>query len=186
MVTNAFPTSFRSLLWLVVLSVVLVFGTTSAKADIVSFILTGAAGEGLLEGNIDPATGEPGTGGIGMTGITLNTNTNILHVDLEWGSANGYTDLSQAVDRVHLHGPTDGAGTGAFGQTAPLLVTLSNTTDYDASASAGFLNGNFFIDNDDIQAVLDGRTYINVHLTPTDTGAIRGYLLAVPEPSAAT
>lgn len=157
--------------------------TGVAHADIIEFKLTGAAGEGLLEGNIDPGTGETGTGGIGSTGITFNTNTNILHIDVLWGSANGFTDLSADVMMLHLHGPTPDSGTDAFGQTAPLMITLSNSASFDASASSGSVNDNFFVDNDDVSAVLEGRTYINVHLSDSDTGVIRGYLLAVPEPS---
>ena len=33
----------------------------NCSADIIEFIVTGAAGDGLLEGNIDPPTGEAGT-----------------------------------------------------------------------------------------------------------------------------
>ena len=159
-------------------------GTESeSTADIVEFIVTGAAGEGLLEGNIDPATGEPGTGGIGSTGIWFNTNTNILHIDVEWGSANGYTDLSADVFKLHLHGPTPGSGTDAFGQTADLLLTLSQSASFDGSASSGGVNDNWLLDAPEVPYLLKGRTYINVHLSDSDTGVIRGYVLPVPEPS---
>lgn len=161
------------------------FVATESKsaADIVEFTATGAAGEGLLEGNIDPATGEPGTGGIGSTGILFNTNTNILHIHVEWGSANGYTDLSADVFKLHLHGPTPDAGTAAFGQTAPLLLTLSQSSTFDGSASSGGVNDNWLLDAGDVPYLLDGRTYINVHLSDSDSGVIRGYVLPVPEPS---
>ncbi len=151
-------------------------------ADIVKFIATGSAGEGLLAGNIDPATGEPGTGGIGLTGVTLDTDQQLLHVDLKWGSANGFVDLSADVLKLHLHGPTLSSGTGAFGEVAPLLITLSGSSAFDASRSSGGINADFFIDAADVPAFLDGRMYFNVHLTDTDTGVIRGYLQPVPEP----
>ncbi|MEL7500109.1 MAG: CHRD domain-containing protein [Planctomycetota bacterium] len=154
-----------------------------ADADVITFVVTGAAGEGLLEGNIDPPTGELGTGGVGSTGLIYDTNTNLLHVDLVWGSGNGFIDLSQDVDRLHLHGPTDGSGVDAFGQTAPLAITLSNSSTFDASRTNGGVNDNFFISQGDEQALLDGRFYINVHLSDTDTGIIRGYMIAVPEPA---
>ncbi|MFK7767093.1 MAG: CHRD domain-containing protein [Mariniblastus sp.] len=153
-------------------------------ADIISFVATGSAGDGLLEGNIDPATGEVGTGGIGSTGITFNTDNNLLHIDIEWGSANGYTDLSQDVFKLHLHGPTASSGDAAFGEVAPLLIALSGSTTFDGSAGSGGVNDNFLLDSANVQHLLDGRTYINVHLSDSDTGMIRGYLQrAVPEPS---
>ncbi len=153
------------------------------SADIISFVATGTAGSGLLEGNIDPPTGEVGTGGIGSTGITFNTDNNLLHIDVEWGSSNGYTDLSQDVLKLHFHGPTAGSFDAAFGQMAPLLITLSGSTTFDNSASSGGVNDNFLLDAANAQHLLDGRTYINVHLSDSDTGVIRGYLQrAVPEP----
>ncbi|MGY8748410.1 MAG: hypothetical protein ACKVHR_10190 [Pirellulales bacterium] len=63
------------------------------SADIVKFIATGTAGDGLLAGNFAPPTSELGTGGIGATGITYDTVEGIFHVDLKWGSVNGVTDL---------------------------------------------------------------------------------------------
>jgi hypothetical protein len=155
----------------------------TTNADIIEFKLTGAAGDGLLEGNIDPATGEPGTGGIGAAGILFNTNTNILRIHVEWGSANGYTDLSADVFKLHLHGPTPNAGTDAFGQTGPVLFTLSNSSSFDGSASSGGVNDLWLFDETDVPYLLDGRTYINVHLSDSDSGVIRGYILPVPEPS---
>ncbi|MDG1874610.1 MAG: CHRD domain-containing protein [Mariniblastus sp.] len=156
------------------------------SADLIPFILTGAAGQGLLEGNIDPPTGEAGTGGIGSSGIIFNTNTNGLHIHVEWGLANGYTNLSSDVFALHLHGPTASSGDAAFGETTSRVIeVLSNGSSFDASASSGSVNQGFLIDvaNGDVQALLDGRTYINLHLASGDGGAIRGYLQqAVPEP----
>jgi hypothetical protein len=153
-----------------------------SSADIVSFKLTGAAGDGLLEGNITPATGEVGTGGIGATGITFNTDNNLIHIDLQWGSDFGYTDLSQSILKMHLHGPTASSGDDAFGELAPLIFAISNSSTFADSSTGGSVSDNFFIDAPDAQALLDGRMYVNVHFSDDDTGVIRGYLQAVPEP----
>lgn len=153
-----------------------------ASADIVKFIATGSAGDGLLAGNIAPPTSELGTGGIGATGITYDTVEGLFHVDLKWGSDNGFIDLSSDVLKLHLHGPTADAGNDAFGQTAPLLVNMTTNGSFNASRTSGGINGNFFLDSAGADALLAGRTYINVHLSDTDTGVIRGYLQAVPEP----
>ena len=139
-------------------------------------LATGSAGQGLLEGNINPPTGEAGTGGIGTTGIYFNTVNKLLHVDVEWGSGNGYVDLSQNVFKLHLHGPTADSFGAGFGQTAPLMITLSQHGSFDGSATGGGVNGNFFLDPAQEAALLAGKTYINVHLSDTDTGMIRGLL----------
>ncbi|MEM7456868.1 MAG: CHRD domain-containing protein [Planctomycetota bacterium] len=154
----------------------------SADADLHYFELTGAGGDGLLQGNIDPPTGEPGSGGIGSTGIFFDDQTSTLHVDVVWGSGFGFGDLSQDVDRLHLHGPTADSAPLNFGQTAPLLVNLSSSLSFDATATGGGVNDDFFLSANDANDLLAGRLYINVHLTPTDTGMIRGYLVQIPEP----
>lgn len=163
------------------------FFATPASADLVEFRLLGNAGEGLLEGNVTPGTGSAGEGGIGATGLTYDTDTNILHVDVEWGTGNGYSgDLSGAVTMLHLHGPTDAPPPNSFSQTGPLMVVLSNTTNFNGSPIEGGVNDNFFIDQSDEAALLAGRTYINVHTDMFAMGEIRGYLVrSVPEPGTA-
>jgi hypothetical protein len=156
-----------------------------AGADIIQFELTGAAGAGLLEGNIDPATGEPGTGGIGASGIYVDTSTNVMHIHIEWGSAFGYTDMSQDVFAAHLHGPTAQAAPFNFGQTAALLINLTNSISFEGQASGGGVNDDFQLDAVDVDQLLQGRMYINIHLSGQDTGVIRGYLVQVV-PEAAT
>lgn len=155
------------------------------NADLVEFRLTGNGGDGLLESNVTPGTGSAGAGGIGFTGITLNTVTNILHVHVEWGTDNGYAgDLTGPVTMLHLHGPTPSNAPNSFSETGPLMVTLSTSLSFNSSPINGGVNDDFFINNADIQAILDGRTYINVHTAAHEFGEIRGYLVAVvPEPA---
>ena len=88
---------------------------TDSVADIVEFQLLGNGGSGLLASNVTPGTGSTGGGGIGMTGITLNTDTNILHVHVAWGTANGYAgDLTGPITMLHLHGPTPSEAPNSF------------------------------------------------------------------------
>ena len=156
----------------------------SSSADIVEFQLLGNGGEGLLEGNVTPGTGSIGEGGIGASGLIYNTATNILHVDVQWGTGNGYAgDLTDTITLLHLHGPTAAPPPDAFSQTGPLLVVLSNTTNFNASPIEGGVVDNYFINQSDEAALLAGRTYINVHTELFSMGEIRGYLVAVPEPS---
>ncbi|MDG2104621.1 MAG: CHRD domain-containing protein, partial [Pirellulaceae bacterium] len=70
-----------------------------------------------------------------------------------------------------------------FSQTGPLMVTLSSSLSFNSSGINGGVNDDFFINSSDMQAILDGRTYINVHTDAFEFGEIRGYLVAaVPEP----
>jgi len=161
-----------------------------ARGDEVQFFLTGAQGEGLLPGNIDPPTSSTGSGAIGNTGIVFDTETNILSVDIEWGSENGYSDLTGEVTLLHLHGPTPSLPPDNFGEVNPnILVNLANSLNFDSSATGGSLNDVFFLSNEQAEWLLSGRTYINVHTAMYEMGEIRGYVLpvgiGVPEPSAA-
>ncbi len=156
----------------------------AVTADIFDFRLTGNGGEGLLDTNVTPPTGSLGAGGIGISGITLDTDINILHVDIDWGTANGYSgDLTGPVTKLHLHGPTPANAPDSFSQTGPLMVTLSSSLSFNSSGINGGVNDDFFINTSDMQAILDGRTYINVHTDLFEFGEIRGYLVVVvPEP----
>lgn len=156
---------------------------STITADLVEFRLTGNGGNGLLESNVTPPTGSPGSGGIGFSGITFDTNTSILHVDVEWGSGNGYSDLTGPVTMLHLHGPTEDLPPDSFSQTGPLMINLALSLSFDPSASSGGVNGNFLVDNPDVAGLLEGRTYINVHTEAFEFGEIRGYLVRVPEPT---
>jgi len=154
-----------------------------AKGELVQFKVTGNGGDGLLGSNVTPGTGSPGEGGIGMTGITLDTVTGILHVDIQWGTGNGYAgDLTGQVTVLHLHGPTPSISPNSFSETGPLMVVLSTSLSFNNSAINGSLNDDFFINPADRQAIIDGRTYLNVHTAQNAMGEIRGYLVAIPEP----
>ena len=158
-----------------------------ASAEIVEFRLTGNGGDGLLNTNVTPPTGSAGEGGMGISGITLDTDINILHIDIQWGTGNGYAgDLTGPVTKLHLHGPTPDDAPDSFSQTGPLMVTLSTSLSFNDSAINGGVNDDYFINPSDIAAVLNGRTYINVHTDAFEFGEIRGYLVrTVPEPGSA-
>ena len=158
-------------------------------ADEVQFFLTGAQGEGLLPGNIDPPTSSSGSGDMGITGIVYDTDTNILSVDIQWGSENGYSDLSGEVTLLHLHGPTPSLPPANFGEVNPnIIVNLANSLEFDSSATGGSLVDDYFLSEQQEDWLLSGRTYINVHTAMYETGEIRGYVipqgLLIPEPGA--
>ena len=159
----------------------------TSQADIVELYVTGAGGDGLLGTNVDPPATNPGSGGMGPMGITLDTDTNILMVQLLWGLDNGYDTMSGEVTKLHLHGPTADRAPNNFGQVnMNIILNLGNSLNFDPSASAGGLDDSFFISNEEKNWILSGRTYINVHTELNPMGEIRGYVLqSVPEPAAA-
>ena len=158
---------------------------TFVHADIISFTPTGTAGEGLLAGNIDPVPNTNGFGGVGSSGIVFNTDTNLLSVDILWGSEFGFGDLTGEVNLLHLHGPVD-PGPAGFGQVnTNILVAMQNSLNFDGTADGGSLIDEFLLDDQQEEWLLNNQTYINVHTGAYPGGEIRGYLQAniVPEPS---
>ena len=169
----------------------LVVTCSAANADIIEFIATGAQGEGLLAGNIDPVTGSSGAGAIGESGVRFDTDSNTLFVDVLWGAANGFSDLTGEILMLHLHGPTPSLAPDNFGEVnTDILVNLGNSNEFNNSPSNGGLVDNFFLSNQEAGYLLSGRTYINVHTALYPAGEIRGYLLplgtGIPEPSSAS
>ena len=107
---------------------------SAAQADMIEFELTGNGGHGLLESNIDPPTGEVGTGDVGVMGIVFDTLTNDLRIHVEWGSEFGYTDLSEDSFKLHLHGPTPDSAPGSYGQIGPLADYAFQFIDFQSFA----------------------------------------------------
>ena len=174
-----------SILFVCLLAVAM--GAGKIQADQVEFFVTGAQGDGLLPGNISPATTSTGSGAIGSTGIIFDTDTNILSVDVEWGSENGFSDLTGEVTLLHWHGPTPSLPPNNFGEVnTDILINFGNSLNFDPSGSGGGLIDTFFLSSDQEEHLLSGRTYINVHSVNYPAGEIRGYLLpttfSVPEP----
>ena len=174
------------LLTLLTVCGILLLHQAMLQAENVEFTPMGAGGVGLLPDNIDPPTSSTGFGGIGATGITFNTETNILSVDILWGSEFGFGDMTGEVTLLHLHGPVD-SGMAGWGQTnMNILVQLQNSLNFDPTADGGGLNDDFLLSAEQAEWLLDSRTYINVHTDMYPMGEVRGYLMnnnTVPEPS---
>jgi CHRD domain len=170
------------------------------KAATILFDLQGTAGVGLLGGNEAPTPvtggGSGGESGAGTAGISYDDATKILSINVKWGSANGFTDLTGVISGAHIHGPTAGSGTTAFTQTAGVVVNFATngvTAGYTAasfvtntSASAGSVSGQVTLDATREAQLLAGRLYLNFHTATNVGGEIRGNLVQVPEPSRAT
>ena len=155
-----------------------------AKAATIQFDLKGTAGIGLLAGNENPAA-SGGSGGEIGSGITFDDVTLVLTIDVGWGTANGFTNLTGNATAGHLHGPTTSGGTAAWTQNASVKYPLDSLAGWNSSASTGGFNGTVTILSADVAALENGQFYMNVHTAANSGGEVRGYLTVVPEPSAA-
>ena len=178
----------RLLSALVICLIVIVAASSPLSADIIEFNLTGTAGDGLLPGNVTPATSSAGSGGEGAIGLSFDTVSSDLTIDIEWGSENGYTDLTGVVTLLHLHGLTASVAPDSFTEVTTNILVNMTTNLTDNSVTGGSLSEVYFIDPGDVSALLSGQTYINVHTEMYGMGEIRGYIVpagSVPEPGTA-
>lgn len=155
-------------------------------AATVSFDLIGKAGAGLQAGNENGTiNGIPGLGGEIGAGITFDTTTSMLTLNVGWGSGNGFINLTGPTTGGHLHGPTTSGGVAAFTQNASVKYPLDSLAGWNTSASAGMFVGTIAIVPADVNPLLNGQFYFNVHTSANGGGEIRGNLVVVPEPSTA-
>ncbi len=171
------------------LAAVLLAAPLAAHATLFSFDLEGKAGFGLLSGNENGTiVGTPGSGGEFGGGITYDDVTNLLTVNVAWGSANGFTDLSGNATAAHIHGPTVSGGTASFTQNASVAIGLDGAPfTFNNNAVSGFISGTSnALSGAQETALFAGQFYVNVHTSVNGGGEIRGNIVnpvAIPEPS---
>ena len=153
----------------------LLFLQPKLQADIIEFDLLGVGGNGLLTSNeLHSVTGS-GSGGEVGGGITFDTDTQELTINVGWGTGQGFSDLTGTANAAHLHGPAD------INSTAGVLINFSSILT--TSATNGGISGTVTLDGTQAGHLLAGNTYINVHTDDNGAGEIRGNLIAVPEPA---
>ena len=167
-------------------SIAAVAFVASAQAAIVQFDLTGIAGAGLRTGN-EPGMVTGGSGGEIGAGISYDNVANMLTLNVGWGSANGFVNLSSAANNSHIHGPTahnfGNDGTGNFKETTGVLFNLTRSSD---ALTGGAINQVLTLSEPQEVDLLNGRFYLNLHTVNNAGGEIRGFLVPVPEPGAWT
>jgi hypothetical protein len=148
----------------------------SAQAALIHFQLSPPgtdAAVGLSPSNqVPPATNSTGSGNTISGGIVFDTESNILHLAVGYGSAAGFTDLTAPPTAMHIHGP------GAPGHNAAVLISL---VPFDFRApnptNGGVIFANLAIPPDDVSNLLAGLDYINIHTPEYPGGEIRGQLV---------
>jgi hypothetical protein len=154
---------------------------TSAPAALIPFDLVGTAGAGLLPGN-EPGSVTGGTGGEIGTGIRFDDVNLTLEINVGWGSNNGFTDLTGNATASHIHGPTASNFGNGFTQTAGVLFNLPRV---NSTANAGYISTTVGpLTAGQVTDLFNGKWYINIHTAANSGGEARGFLVAVPEPSA--
>jgi hypothetical protein len=165
----------------IVLPLVFSLFASITNAAVIQFDLTGTAGSGLLPGN-EPGSITGGTGGEIGAGITYDDVDNLLTINVGWGSSQGFTDLSSLANNSHIHGPTANNNGNGFTQTAGVLFNLTRSSS--AVTGGTFTNAPLLLTAGQEIDLLNGKWYINLHTANNGGGEIRGFMVAVPEPTA--
>ncbi|MBC8010308.1 MAG: CHRD domain-containing protein [Burkholderiales bacterium] len=153
-----------------------------SQAAIIQFDLIGTAGAGLLPGN-EPGAITGGTGGEIGAGIFYDNVSNLLTLNVGWGSSQGFVDLSSAANNSHLHGPTASVNGNGFTEVAGAPFTLTRSSNLVTGGT--ITSGPLTLSEPQELALLDGKFYINIHTVNNGGGELRGFLVpaAIPEPS---
>ena len=136
---------------------------------------------GLHPRNEPILTPSNGSGGETGRGIYFDTETHQLHFHLSYGSAFGFTDLTEPAFAWLLHGPATTA------ETAPAIFDLSPYHNFATDHSrGGTLLGSMQFDSISEASLLAGLDYINIYTAANPGGELRGQLIVVPEPDVKT
>jgi hypothetical protein len=155
-------------------------GAALARSPVFEFDLSPpgtSAGVGLSPLNEVIFTPSMGSGNeIGM-GITFDTNTLMLTLNLGYGSAGGFTDLTGPAFSWLLHGPA------LPSETAPVVFDLAALHTFAGDpARGGTISGSLALTPAQASDLFAGLDYINVYTPANLGGEIRGQLVLIPEP----
>lgn len=162
----------------------LIATAVAAQAAVVEFDLspTGTdAAVGLSPLNVVPAvTNSVGTGDELGEGITYDTELGLLMLNIGYGAAAGFTNLTGAATLTHIHGPAP------TGEVAGVVVNLEpiHFVAFTSATNGGIIQGAVMLDTNMAEALLDGLWYVNIHTEANPAGEIRGQL--IPANSAPT
>jgi len=121
------------------------------------------------------------TGGEVGAGISYDDVSNILTVNVGWGSGAGFTNLSGAVTVAHIHAAAD----AAFTSNGGVIINMDGATPgfNNSATNGGWANTQVTLTAPQETQLLSGFLYLNAHTSTNAGGEIRGNLVAVPEPA---
>jgi hypothetical protein len=147
-----------------------------AQAAVIQIDLSPAgtdAAIGLSPLNEVPAvTNAVGSGGEVSGGITFDTDTALLSLVVGYGSAAGFADLTGPAIAMHLHGPA-GVGTNA----GPIINLMSSSFPAGDPATGGLIFGSVLIPTNEVDNLLAGLLYLNIHTETNTSGELRAQLI---------
>jgi CHRD domain/PEP-CTERM motif len=124
-----------------------------------------------------PGTSDGSGNEIGA-GISFDTGTRLLTLNIAYGSAFGFSDLTGPAFSWLLHGPSP------LGETAPVLFNLQAFHTFAINPiQGGQIVGAVTLDATQEAGLLAGLNYINIYTPENPGGELRGQLVVVPEPS---
>ena len=173
------------------LSLATLLTATVSHAAIVQINLAGSFSNSLHFRN-EPAVLSGGTGDEVLGGITFDDVAKTVTINVAWGSANGFANLTGASTNAHLHlaaSPNGNNGTSDWMQTGGVVVNIQTDAvnfTTNTSASAGGITGTSLpLSAANEAALFQNRLYLNVHTGANGGGEVRGFLVPVPEPTTA-
>jgi len=163
------------------LLVLFVAVTLSTQAAQIQFALSPPGSDtaiGLSPLNeVPPATNSTGSGNTIAGGIVFNTDTSILHLEVGYGSAAGFTDLTGPAQSMHIH------SAAPVGSNAPVLINLLPYNISTNPAKGGFIIADLAYPSNSVPDLLAGLAYINIHTATNTGGEVRGQLIQVVAPT---
>ena len=115
-------------------------------------------------------------------GISFDTVSKILTLNVGWGSGQGFTNLTGSVTAAHIHN----AGSAALTANGTIVFSLDGTTlGFNSSATNGGWTNTTTVPLSATQetALTSGFLYLNAHTGANGGGEIRGNLVQAPESS---
>lgn len=154
--------------------------SSPAFATVFGIDLQGRSGQGMRFDNENPSASGSGTGGEVGAGISYDDVSNLLTLNVGWGTGNGFTNLTGNVTVAHIHAAPDAAFTSSGG----VIINLDGATPgFNNSATAGgWTNTQITLTAGQETQLLAGVLYLNAHTIANASGEIRGNLI-VPEPA---
>ena len=112
---------------------------------------------------------DPGQESPAPAGADNSTGQATVSLDLDASTvtvAGSYENMSSNVVAAHIH------GLAGVGENAGVIVPLDTS-----GGTSGTVSGSGALSADDLQGVLDGRTYVNIHTQNNGPGEIRGQIM---------
>jgi hypothetical protein len=166
----------------------------NAAATVYAFDLQGVGGVGLLSTNEVTGAGAaaaingiPGSGAEVGAGISFDTATNLLTINVAWSNLQGaLAGTVGSATGYHIHGPV-GTSNPMLGTAGVLFNISAGTvpggifTNTNLATGSGTVSGTIPLTQPQIDGLFAQKFYFNVHSGTNSGGEIRGNL--VPEPS---